>query len=329
MRALGLAMCAAGAVVFAPMAAQAGPVECPHLVRLHNAAGEVLQVTLAASATPFAVDQVREVCATAEELPYAVQGRNWRYEGTVALAGLQQAAVDLAAPPVDEKRSVAKALLEVRNQTGATAIIDVDAREAVRVGAGKSARLRLTAGPRRLRATMTDDRVIETGVNLAGGKVTVWPLRPRTTLLTVANRWPEPLRLRVDGFDRGSVSAASDRRLDVAPGRHKLDLFAARAGIASAGEVVLQEGDHAAVAFAPPSGNLRVAAAAGQTLQVLVAGRTVLQVGPGQRADVALPVGQVTAELRDRETGRSASWQGAVRPAAQIDLALPVAASGR
>lgn len=304
----------------APVAPAARP--CAHQVKLHNGSGEPVVVHGLGPDLTLAIRASGERCVDAPAAVYTVVGPDWRYDGRLDLARWAVRDVEFAPPVRASGELPARAWVEVRNAAGERAELDLGTGAPVGLEAGARIRIEVPAGPRRLIARLTGGRTLQTGIDVEAGRTVSWSVRARATTLTLASGWDEPVLMRVDGWQRATIAANGELRLNIAAGRHRIEAVAAVSKLRFGGEAIVRDGDALRVSFEPPGGTVHVAAKA-RRLHVLVAGRQVAEVPARGRAELAVDAGRTVVEVRDVDSGRATVWRGAVQPMQQVEVAAP------
>jgi hypothetical protein len=111
--------------------------------------------------------------------------------------------------------------------------------------------------------------------------------------LMVRNRAGEPVRLRVDGWDRGSIGPGGKRVVrGLLPGDHEAEAVGLKSGDLMGAVVALSAGELGTWEAVPPSATLALKNTRDEEIRVLVDGLERARLAPAQTLDLHLPAGK-------------------------------------
>lgn len=215
------------------------------------------------------------------------------------------------------------ATLRVVNRAGEPAVVSVHGARVASLGHGRETLLRVPAGRLQLRATLAGRPEPHTaGAMLLGGEQGLWTISARDTHVVVANQWPEPLDVRLDGRRAAVVAAGGDVRLPVQPGRHTVQVFQHRLGWRESVQLVVRDGDRLAAVFRPPGAAVAIDNRRAAVPATLAVDGAAIRVAAGERASLPVAAGTVHAQTESAEGVRERSDRAAA-PTQQLSLPPP------
>ncbi len=158
----------------------------------------------------------------------------------------------------------------------------------------------------------------------------VWMLRPGTDTgldegsVLVVNVRPEPVRIRVNGFDRGEVRP-NGRRLVPAltPGVHVVEALGVRTGEVLRADVTVQPGRTTSWEARPSVSVLAVRNLRDEPVRLLMDGNEIAFLAPAEEAEVRVPSGQHLLEARGATTLRASLHNIVLSPSVRVALDIP------
>lgn len=240
---------------------------------------------------------------------------------------------DVTADPARQSWTVTRPTGQLRltNGTGEAAKVAVDGLATVALARNQTIQLRrVPAG--RLQLQVTTERtgqVFTRGVFLEPGGDISWLVSAGGTSLVIANDWPEPVSLTIDGAPRGLIAAKAIFRIPrIRPGQHRVGMRTMVTGRSEVSIAEVVDGKRTRLLLQPPDGTLRVKNVGEQALDVLARGRLLGRVQAGQQRAFSVKPGQLVAEVRQVGSGRNVSWAGALAPAQHVILPTPSTTGG-
>lgn len=191
----------------------------------------------------------------------------------------------------------------------------------------------LAPGTWRLQAVASDGTVVarmRLEVPLSGQAV--WMVRPGGTSETgldegavlVVNRRPEPIRLRVDGFDRGEAGAGRKRLVpSLVPGAHVVEALGVRTGEVLRADLRVEPGRTMTWEARPSVAILDVRNLRDEPVRLLMDEDEVALLAPAESSEVRVPAGRHRLEARGTVTLRASLHDVDLPASARIALDLP------
>ena len=217
------------------------------------------------------------------------------------------------------------AIVRVHNRSGEPAVLTVHGSPVATLANGAKIVLRVPAGRLQVAAALASrPQPQRAGLMLQANQQALWVVAARETALTVHNKWPEPLELRVDGRRIGLLQANGDVRVPLAPGQHDLMVANWRLGWLERTRILLHDGENSHPTFAPPS-----AAAHLDNTPRKVAGELwienghALDVAAGATGAVAIAPGHTFLQARDAAGQRGENSEFWSAPTEQVAVPLP------
>lgn len=218
-----------------------------------------------------------------------------------------------------------KATVRLANRTGQELAVLLPDQTVAHLAPDKTVVVRVSAGRVKITANLAGEkRQLSTGLFLQANADATWQIRSRETAITIVNGHGESVHVLLDGLQRAEIRAHGDLRMDVAPGRHRIEVRAPVSHTVAAATFEMADGQLRQAYFDPPDGAVRVDNGAGAApVVLLIRGRKLAELPAGASVAVDVIPGRLTAEVRDEKSEVSDIWTGSVAPAQQVDLAPP------
>ncbi len=160
----------------------------------------------------------------------------------------------------------------------------------------------------------------------------VWMVRPGGTAETsldegavqVVNRRPEPLRIRVDGHDRGEAGPEGKRLIPaLVPGPHVIEVLGLRTGEVLHANLTVRPGLTATWEATPSVSVLSVRNLREESVRLLLDEDEVALLAPSESSEVRVPSGRHRIEARGVTTLRASLHEVDLPPSGRVALDLP------
>ncbi len=160
----------------------------------------------------------------------------------------------------------------------------------------------------------------------------VWMVRPGGTAETgldegavqVVNQRPEPVRIRVDGFDRGEVGIEGKRLVPaLVPGPHVIEALGVRSGEVLRADLTVHPGRTATWEASASVSVLAVRNLRDEPVRVLLDSDEVAWLAPSGSSEIRVPAGRHRIEARGVTTLKASLHDVDLPPSARVALDLP------